>query len=246
MKNLRAVIVDDEADAVDLLKLQLAKHCPEITEVETYTNSAKALEDMELRPPDLLFLDIEMPVLNGFELLQKLMPFNFAVIFITAYNQYAIKAFKFNAVDYLVKPINTRELVAAASRVQKDHILNQGRLNLLQKQMQGEPINKIAVSSQSGVFFIDLKDIIYAEADSNYTTLMLVDGRAFVVSKTLKDLQDVLESSHFLRVHRQYIINLNHVTHLDRTRSTLTMINKKELPVARNQKDKLSEMYKWL
>lgn len=246
MKNLRAVIVDDEADAVNLLKLQLAKCCPEITEVDTYTNPLKALEDMELQRPDLLFLDIEMPMLNGFELLQRLTPFTFAVIFITAYNQYAIKAFKFNAVDYLVKPVDTADLIAAVSRAKKENTLNQNRLSTLQKQMQGEPISKIAVSSQSGVFFIDLKDIVYAEADSNYTTLMLVDGRAFVVSKTLKDLQDVLEDSHFLRVHRQYIINLNHVTHLDRTRSTLTMINKKELPVARNQKDKLSEMYKWL
>ncbi len=246
MKNLRAVIIDDEADAVELLKLQLAKFCPEIGEIDTYTNSVKALEDMELRQPDLLFLDIEMPVLNGFELLQKLMPFNFAVIFITAYNQYAIKAFKFNAIDYLVKPIDTDDLVAAVSRAQKENVVNQSRLSALQKQLQGEPINKIAVSSQNGVFFIDLKDIIYAEADSNYTTLMLADGRTFVISKTLKDLQDVLEDSHFLRIHRQYIINLNHVTHLDRTRSTLTMVNKKELPVARNQKDKLFEMYKWL
>src|SRR3569833_2383330 len=98
---------------------------------------------MELRPPDLLFLDIEMPVLNGFELLQKLMPINFAVIFITAYNQYAIKAFKFNAIDYLVKPIDTDDLAAAVSRSQKEYSLNQSRLSILQKQMHGEPISKI-------------------------------------------------------------------------------------------------------
>lgn len=246
MKTLKAVLVDDEADAVNLLKLQIARHCPQIGEIAVYTNPVKALDEIQFLNPDLVFLDIEMPLMNGFELLQKLMPFNFSVIFITAYNHYAIKAFKFNAVDYLVKPIDTDDLVAAIARVQKGQPLNDSRLTALQRQMSGEPITKIAISSQSGVFFIDLKEIIYAEADSNYSTLVLLNGRRFIVSKTLKDLQDLLEESHFLRIHRQYIINLNQVRHLDRTRLNLTMINDAELPVARNQKDKLFEMYKWL
>lgn len=246
MKTLKAIIIDDEADAVNLLQLQLAKHCPQIEDIITYTSPLRALEDIELLKPDFLFLDIDMPVMNGFELLQKLLPFKFAVIFITAYNHYAIRAFKFNAVDYLVKPIDTDDLVAAVERAQKEHLLTDRRLNILQRQIQGEPINKIAVSTHAGVSFIDLNDIVYAEADSNYSTLIMVNGSRFIVSKTLKDMQDLLEESHFLRIHRQYIINLNHVQQLDRARSTMTMINKTELPVARNQKDKLFEMYRWL
>ena|ERR1700744_4292263 len=246
MKPLKAVIIDDEADAVSLLQLQLYKNCPQITTISTYTNPVTALEDIKHLKPDLLFLDIEMPLMNGFEVLQKLIPFSFAVIFVTAYNHYAIKAFKFNALDYLVKPVDTNDLVDAVARVENKNALTYTQLNAVQRQMQGEPIRKIAISSHQGVSFIDLDEIIYAEADSNYSTLILTNDRRFVISKTLKDLQELLEESHFLRIHRQYIINLNHVQHLDRTRSTLTMLNKSDLPVARNQKDKLVEMYKWL
>jgi two-component system, LytTR family, response regulator len=246
MKSLKVVIIDDEVDAVSLLQLQLAKHCPQINTTSTYTNPLIALQDIKQLAPDVLFLDIEMPLMNGFEVLQKLMPFRFAVIFITAYNQYAIKAFKFNALDYLVKPIDTNELIEAVERAQKSQTLTNGQLSALQKQIQGEPIKKIAISSHTGVSFIDLNEIVYAESDSNYSTLVLINGKRFVISKTLKDLQELLEESHFLRIHRQYIINLNHVHHLDRTKSILTMVNKAELIVARNQKDKLIEMYKWL
>ncbi len=246
MKPLKVVIIDDEVDALSLLQLQLLKHCPQINSISTFTNPLLALQEIKQLNPDLLFLDIEMPVMNGFEVLQKLMPFNFSIIFITAYNQFAIKAFKFNAVDYLVKPIDTKDLIEAVIRVQKMNTVNNNQLNLLQKQVQGEPVNKIAISSHTGVSFIDLDKIVYAEADSNYSTLVLIDGKRFIISKTLKDLQELLEESHFLRIHRQYIINLNHVQHLDRTKSILTMVNKAELIVARNQKDKLIEMYKWL
>ena len=245
MRSLKTVILDDEADAVSLLQLQLFKHCPQIGSVSAYTNPVAALEEMKATKPDVLFLDIEMPMMNGFEVLQSLLPVNFAVIFVTAYNQYAIRAFKFNALDYLVKPIDTTDLVNAVERAQVRQAPAASQLSALQRQMQGEPIKKIAIASHTGVSFIELNDIIYAEADSNYCTLILTDGKRFVISKTLKDLQELLEESHFLRIHRQYIINLNHVQHLDRTKSILTMVNKAELIVARNQKDKLAEMYKW-
>jgi two-component system LytT family response regulator len=245
MKPLKTVIIDDEADAVNLLKLQLIKHCG-LSDVVTYTNSLQALEELKKSPPDLLFLDIEMPLINGFELLQQLMPVKFQVIFTTAYNQYAIKAFKFNAVDYLVKPIDTDDLIAAVQRVQNQKLLSSQTLKAVQKQIKGNAIDKMAISTHEGIAFIDLNEIIYVEADSNYSTLVLFNDRRFVISKTLKDLQSLLEESHFLRVHRQYIINLNHLKHLDRTKSLLTMANKHELSIARDQKDKLMEMYKWL
>jgi two-component system LytT family response regulator len=245
MKALKIVIIDDEADAVNLLKLQLDRHC-NLNNVTTYTNALLALEELKKSPPDLLFLDIEMPLLNGFELLQRLMPVNFAVIFITAYNQYAIKAFKFDATDYLVKPIDADDLIAAVLRTQTQKALTDKELNVIQKRIKGSLIDKMAISTHEGVSFIDLNEIIYAEADSNYTTLILINERRFVISKTLKDLQELLEESHFLRIHRQYIINLNHLKHLDRSKSLLTMVNKHELSIAREQKDKLMEMYKWL
>lgn len=246
MSLLKAVIIDDEPDSVSLLQLQLERHCPRIGIIDTYTSSVKALQDMEFLKPDLLFLDIEMPVMNGFELLEKLLPLPVGIIFITAYNQYALKAFRFNALDYLVKPIDPGDLMDAVAKAEKNAGPTPLQVAQAQRQIRGEQVSKIAIPTQTGISFIDLNEIIYAEASSNYSKLVLMDGRHFIISKTLKDVQDVLEESHFLRIHRQYIINLNHVKHFNRNECILTMINKTDIPVARNQKDRLIEKYGWL
>lgn len=243
MNGFKAMILDDEADAVSLLQIQLAKHCPQITNIMAITSPVKALTEIEVFKPDLVFLDIEMPVISGFEFLRQLMPLNFAVIFITAYNQFALKAFKFNALDYLVKPIEIFELKDAVEKAENSIKPSLLQLTQVQGQMRGGPLNKIAISTQNGISFIELNEIMYAEASNNYTRLVLTDDSVIIVSKTLKDVQDLLEDSHFLRIHRQYIINLNKVKHFNRLNYTLTMINKAELPVARNQKDKLIEKY---
>ena len=116
---LKTIIIDDEPDSIKLLELQLSQHCPEIEIASTYTSSVKALPGIEKLQPDLIFLDIEMPVMNGFELLEKILHLPFSVIFITAYNQYALKAFRFNAVDYLVKPIDAGDLIEAVAKATK-------------------------------------------------------------------------------------------------------------------------------
>ncbi len=246
MNPLKTIIVDDEPDSIQLLQLQLTQNCPQAEIVGTYTSSVKALENIEKLQPDLLFLDIEMPVMNGFELLEKILHLNFSVIFITAYNQYALKAFRFNALDYLVKPIDTNELIEAVSKAEKLTRPTAAQLSLLQRQLRGEIPNKIAIPGQNGVSFIDLDEIVFVEASNNYSKLVLTDKRIFTVSKTLKDVQDVLEESHFLRVHRQYIINLNHVKQFNRNEGILTMDSGDHLPIARNQKDRLVEKYGWL
>ena len=244
---LKTIIIDDEPDSIKLLQLQLALHCPEIEISGTYTSSVKALSEIERLRPDLIFLDIEMPVMNGFELLEKILHLPFSVIFITAYNQYALKAFRFNAVDYLVKPIDVNDLTEAVAKATKRVKPSATQLSLLQKQLRGEPATKIAIpGQQGGISFIDLNDIIYSEASNNYSKLILADGNKFLISKTLKDVQEVLEEEHFLRVHRQYIINLNHVKQFNRNEGILTMDNGDHIPIARNQKERLIERYKWL
>lgn len=246
MTTLRTIIIDDEPDSVKLLQVQLTQNCPNADIVGTYTSSVKALHDIESLKPDLLFLDIEMPVMNGFEVLEKILHLNFSVIFITAYNQYALKAFRFNALDYLVKPIDTNELMEAVAKAEKRIRPTSTQLSMLQKQLRGEPVTKIAIPGQHGVSFIDLNEIVYGEASNNYSKLILTDCRNFLISKTLKDVQEVLEEEHFLRVHRQYIINLNHVKHFNRNEGLLTMSNGEHIPVARNQKEHLIEKYRWL
>lgn len=243
---LRTIIIDDEPDSTSLLKLQLAQNCPQVEVIAVYNSAVKASDEIENLQPDLLFLDIEMPVINGFELLNKVLHLNFSVIFITAYNQYALKAFRFNALDYLVKPVDTNDLIEAVTKAEKKIKPTSTQLSLLQRQMRGEIATKIAIPGHNGVSFIELNEIVFAEASNNYSKLILSDKRIFTVSKTLKDVQVVLEESHFLRVHRQYVINLNHVKQFNRNESILIMDNGQHLPIARNQKEKLVEKYGWL
>jgi two-component system LytT family response regulator len=187
-----------------------------------------------------------MPVMNGFELLNNTLHLNFGVIFITAYNQYALKAFRFNALDYLVKPIDSNDLIEAVAKAEKKIKPSSVQLQNMQRQISGELPTKIAIAAQNGVSFIGLDEIVYVEASNNYSKLVLTDKHVYTVSKTLKDVQEVLEESNFLRVHRQYIINLNHVKQFNRNEGILTMDNGDHLPIARNQKDKLIEKYGWL
>jgi len=215
--------------------------------VGTFSSSTKALNEIDLLYPDLVFLDIEMPVMNGFELLEKLMPINFNIIFVTAYNQFAIKAFRFSALDYLVKPFDINDLVEAVAKAEKQQQPSTTQLEKLQREIKGAAISKIAIPGQNGVTFIEINDIVFAEASSNYTKLVLLNKQQHIISKTLKDVQDVLEQQHFLRIHRQYIINLNHVKQFFRGDNMyVVMDNGENIPVARSQKDKLVERYGWL
>ena len=143
--SLKTIIVDDEPDSIKLLSLQLSQHCPEIEIAGMYTSSVKALPAIEKIQPDLVFLDIEMPIMNGFELLEKILHLPFSVIFITAYNQYALKAFRFNAVDYLVKPVDAEDLIEAVKKVAKQIRPTAAQLSQMQKQMRGEAATRIAI-----------------------------------------------------------------------------------------------------
>lgn len=247
MTKLRTIIIDDEPDCVNLLKFELLQHCPQIEVIGTFNSSTKALNEIDLLNLDLVFLDIEMPVMNGFELLEKLMPVNFNIIFVTAYNQFAIKAFRFSALDYLVKPFEVNDLVDAVVKAEKKQQPSTAQLETLQRGIKGAAISKIAIPGQNGVTFIEINDIVFAEASNNYTKLILLDKQQHIISKTLKDVQEVLEDRHFLRVHRQYIINLNHVKQFFRGDNMyVVMDNGENIPVARSQKDKLVERYGWL
>lgn len=247
MTKLKTILIDDEPDCINLLKFELNQHCPQVEVVGTFNSSTKALNEIELLNPDLIFLDIEMPVMNGFELLQKLMPIRFNIVFVTAYNQFALKALKVSALDYLVKPFDITELVEAVAKAEKNIHPTQHQLENMQREMKGTATSKIAIPGQNGVTFIEINDIVFAEASNNYTKLILLNKQQHIISKTLKDVQDVLEARQFLRVHRQYIINLNHVKQFFRGDNMyVVMDNGENIPVARSQKDKLVERYGWL
>ncbi len=247
MNKIRTILIDDEPDCTSLLKFELTHNCPQVEVIAVFNSSTKALEEIEMLKPDLIFLDIEMPLMNGFELLEKLMTVNFNIVFVTAYNQFALRAFKFNALDYLVKPFDLTELVTVINKVEKNMLPIKSQFESLQRVMKGEAISKIAIPGQNGVSFIEVNEIEYAEASNNYTKLILLNKQNHILSKTLKDVQEVLENLQFLRVHRQYIINLNHVKHFYRGENMyVVMTNGENIPVARSQKDKLVEKFGWL
>lgn len=246
---LKVIIIDDEPDCVKLLALQLKMYCPQVQIVAECTASIDALAQIKTLQPDLIFLDIEMPVMNGFQLLEALGTINFSLVFVTAYDKFAVKAFRFNALDYLLKPIDGKDLKVAVQKalLQKP---NQQQLQSIKQQLHGgekyHP-DKIALPYQNGVTFTEIKNIIYCESDNNYTKFHMADGKQYTVAKTLGDIQEVLEERNFLRVHRQYLINLNHIKKYVRGEGNyLIMNNDANIPVARNKKEKLIEKFGWL
>lgn len=212
---IRAIIIDDEADGRDAIRISLQKYFPGITIAGVFGNPEEGLSAIKESPPDLLFLDIQMPQMSGFDLLNALMPLSFEVIFVTAFDQYAIKAIRFSALDYLLKPLDIDELRGAIDRAKERlHARDSGHQyqsvlhNLRQR---GPRIERLAVPTGEGIEFFNTADIIYCEADGSYTTLYLRGGQKTLVSRNLKDFESLLIDSGFSRVHHSFLINMIHV-----------------------------------
>ncbi len=246
---LRAIIIDDEPDNVKLLALQLRMYCPQVEVLAECTKSDEGLQKIIEMKPNVVFLDIEMPRMNGFELLEKVSDINFSLVFVTAYDKFAVKAFRYSAIDYLLKPIDTKELQDAIKKIESQYKVDNRQIEHLKQQFTNHKIlpEKLALPYQNGVTFVPVKDILYCEADDNYTKIVLSDGQTFLITKTMRDIQEVLEEREFLRVHRQYIINLNQIKkYVKGEGNYIVMNNEKSIPIARNQKDKLVEKFGWL
>ena len=247
---LKAIIIDDEPDCVKLLALQLKMYCPQVEVVAECTESTEGLAKITALLPDLVFLDIEMPVMNGFQLLEAIGNINFSLVFVTAYDKFAVKAFRFSALDYLLKPIDGKDLKVAIQKAEQRRIPDKEQLSLLKQQLHGvEKMfpDKIALPFQNGVTFVEIKKVIYCESDNNYTRFNMMDGNQHTVAKTLGDIQEVLEERNFLRVHRQYLINLDHIKKYVRGEGNyLILTNDTNIPVARNRKEKLIKKFGWL
>lgn len=247
---LRAIIIDDEPNAVGLLALRLSQHCPQVEVVASCTSSIRGLQAIFDYQPDVVFLDIEMPQMNGFQILEAVADLSFALIFVTAYDKFALKAFRYSAVDYLLKPIDSQELMQAVSRVEKQRQTKREQVDHLKQQIQNPSRllpDRIALPYQNGVAFVELKEVLYCESDDSYTKFFLADGQHYLVSKTLKEVQDLLEERNFLRIHRQYLVNLNQIKKFVKGEgSYLVMANGQSIPVSRAQKDRLVERFGWL
>lgn len=210
---INAIIIDDENRARESLKKTIAIYCPEINIVGTGSNVEDALKLIHQMTPDIVFLDIEMPNGNGFTLFDKIKNPNFTTIFTSAYEEYAIKAFRIAALDYLTKPIDYRQLQEAVTRFRtKQKIeLKEQRLELLIDNMTNRPteFNKIALPDLQGYTMVKTSDILYCQADSSYSIVHLINGKKVITSKLLKLIEELLPSETFYRIHKSYIVNLN-------------------------------------
>jgi len=239
---LKAIIVDDEPYCCESL-IALLEDNSDVSIVSVCHNGIEALSAIKTHSPDIVFLDVEMPKMNGFEMLEKLNQVNFEIIFTTSYDQYALKAIRFSAIDYLLKPIDSEELQKAVQKVNnrtQKPISQQLEILLQRVHQPSTPINKIAMPTMEGLQMIPVESIISCESDSNYTVLQLKNNKKLIVSRTLKEIEELLEEHSFVRVHRCYLANLNEVEkYVKGEGGYLVMSDGSSIDVSRNKKEML-------
>jgi two-component system LytT family response regulator len=244
---IKAIVVDDEANAAEALEWQLHTYCPAIQLEKTCLNADDAIAAIRMYQPQLVFLDIEMPRKNGFEVLQAFPDPFFDVIFTTAYNQFALKAFRFAALDYLLKPVDADDLQAAVQRyekkLQKQSIKQQLEL-LMQQYKQPEKLpESVTFTTSEAIHFVNPQTILYCESNSNYTTVYFADKSKMVVSKTLKEIENTLVHYHFYRIHNSYFINIRHVKrYLKADGGGVEMADGTQLPISRQRKEEFLQV----
>jgi two-component system LytT family response regulator len=239
---LTAIIIDDETNSRNALRQKITKHCTDIMVISECENGEEGIINIESQKPDIVFLDVEMPRMNGFTMLQQLKNKDFEVIFITAYDHYAIKAIKFSALDYLLKPVEVEDLKNAVEKAtqKRKQIKGNNRVELLLQNFLEEKAahQRIAISSMEGLQFVPTDDIIYLEANSNYTIFYIVGNRKITAARTLKDFEDMLPASLFIRIHHSYLINKNGIEkYIKGDGGQVVMKNGVVLDVARRKKE---------
>jgi two-component system LytT family response regulator len=239
---IKAIIVDDEPYCCETITT-LLEDSDEVEIVAECYNGLDALEAIRKYNPGLVFLDVEMPKMNGFEMLGQLQSVNFEIIFTTSYDQYALKAIRFSAIDYLLKPVDEEELKNAVQKMirrSEKPIAEQLEILMQKIHQPSTPVSKIAMPTMEGFQMIKIDSIISCEADSNYTTLHLKSNKKIVVCRNLKDIEELLEDHSFTRVHRCYVVNLNEVEKFVRGEGGyLIMSDGSSIDVSRNKKELL-------
>ncbi|GGW56475.1 LytTR family two component transcriptional regulator [Winogradskyella epiphytica] len=243
---INIVIIDDEEHCTNVLGNLIKKVHADYNIIGIFTNPISGLEFIKHTPPDLLFLDIEMPNLNGFKLLDKIQPINFDVIFTTAYDQYAIKAFQYSAINYLLKPITVKNMVKALSNWEKRrNKTSSEQWKILQKQLENSSKNysQIALPTGSGYQITVIQNIVRCQSDSNYTFIFCKDQTKILISRTLKEIEELLRNHGFVRVHQSHLINPHHVKGiLKQDGGSLIMYDEVEIPVSRQKAQHINEI----
>ncbi len=239
---IKAVIIDDESKGRELIQTLVAEHCPDVEIVSTAASADEGTKQVRKHKPDLVFLDIEMPYRDGFDFLSDFPEIDFEVIFTTAFSHYAARAFKYSALDYLMKPIEPIELKAAIikaeSKSNKQFKADQFQVLLETVRQRSNASRRIVLPTLQGFNVVEVKDIIRCEADKNYTFFYFVGGTKMVVSKTLKDYAELLNDCDFMRIHQSHLINLSHVVRYNKGRGGyVTMADEAIVDVSRANKE---------
>lgn len=245
---LKTVLIEDNADAAEKLQFLLTKYCAASINLLAHANTGQSgIEAIQTHQPDLLFLDIELGDMTGFELLERIDAVDFQVIFTTAHEHYAIKAIRYSAVDYLQKPIGREELLAAITRAENNptRILKE-QVNQLAQNVKAKTTlpEKIALTTSEGLVFKKIKDIVRCESDRMYTIVAMVGGEKLMVSKPMGQLEEILEGQNFFRIHNSHLINMNHIRQFVRAEGGyIVMEDGATVSVARNRKDEFLELF---
>lgn len=247
MVNYRCILIDDEKQAVNALKHELEVNCPEMKIIGEAYSVKEAVALIEETHPDVIFLDIQLTDGLGFDVLEQISTYSPKVIFTTAYSEHAIRAFKFNAIDYLLKPIDGVELGQAVRKLLlvENNELKQRLDNLLDNQNASNLNKKIAISTSEGIHLFPLKSILKLNSERNYTRVYFTNGKTLLSAKTLKEFEEILSPYPFMRIHQSYIVNLRHIkSYINKDGGYILMDDESTLPLAARKKSKLLEELK--
>ncbi len=242
---MTAILIDDESKGRIALRQKLKDYCPDVELLGEAADGEEGLKLINLYQPEIVFLDIEMPRMNGFEMLSNLQRKSFHLIFTTAYDHYAIKAIRFAAFDYLLKPVDIEELRTAIRKLTEKKEENTGaRLEVLEHNLRNRAaLSKIAISTMEGLLFFNISDIIHVEAQSNYTVFSFVNRPKLTASKTLKEFEDLLPSDLFFRSHHSHIINLHYIKrYIKGDGGQIEMTNGEYVDVSRKKKEEFLKL----
>lgn len=245
---IRCVLIDDENNSLEMMEWLIKTYCPQVSIVAMCNSSEKGIEAIKKFKPDVVFLDIEMPHMNGFDMLEQFDKLFFDVVFCTAYDQFAIKAFKYSALNYLLKPVDPSDLQETFRRLEeKKSSPSKEQIEMLLQNIRGNakpPVQRIALTTNDGMIFVSTQDILYCEAESNYTSVVLKGGKRILVSKVLKDIDETLSGNDFYRIHNSFLININHIKKYVRgDGGYVIMENDVTISISRSRRQEFMELF---
>lgn len=240
MTQIRAILIDDEENNIKNLQDILQRYCPEVEVCATALSAAEGMSHVKAHQPDLVFLDVQMPNATGFDLLEALSPINFQVIFVTAYDQYAIKAIRFCAIDYLLKPIDIMDLQQAVKRAihnKNSKSTRHAPQQLLENRNASNNNLKIGLPTAERILFVEIHELVRCVGENNYTHVHLMNGKQVLISKTLKEFEELLSDKGFIRVHQSHLVQLRYVRSFEKQDGGfLKMVDHSSVPISRHRK----------